>query len=373
MISKVVFLRSQLPKTDSRLQRYISIINGNIKHTIIGWDRTNNQKNELENEILYKKYSQIGGGIKNIFNLITWNIFIIIKLIKYRNTYSHIHAIDFDTCMPAIIMKFLFRKRFIFDIYDKYTDSRNISSFYGKIIDTIEKYCCLHCDFLILPDECRKQQLNLSSNQNNICIIENIPIYNNNNNIKKTEISYQNEKYDFILSYVGVLEKNHRGLENLLDVISNNKYVQLLIAGNGALKDIVEDYSNKYKNIVYFGEVDSKEALEIMNSSDIIVGMYYKTIKNHLYASPNKYYEHLMLGKPLLTTFGTNPGDKVIQYDTGFAIGENIYELENFVMKLNKSILHSKGCQAKNIWFAFGYDNYINVIRNKYYNIIEAI
>ena len=127
------------------------------------------------------------------------------------------------------------------------------------------------------------------------------------------------------------------------------------------------------KNIVYFGEVDPKKALGIMNSSDIIVGMYYKTVKNHLYASPNKYYEHLMLGKPLLTTFGTNPGDKVIQYDTGFAIGENIYELENFIMKLNKSILRSKGCQAKNIWFAFGYDNYINVIRNKYYNIIEAI
>ena len=357
MISKVVFLRSQLPKTDSRLQRYISIINGNIKHTIIGWDRTNNQKNELENEILYKKYSQIGGGIKNIFNLITWNIFIIIKLIKYRNTYSHIHAIDFDTCMPAIIMKFLFRKRFIFDIYDKYTDSRSISSFYGKIIDSIEKYCCLHCDLLILPDECRKQQLNLSANQNNICIIENIPIYSNN--IKKIEISYQNEKYDFILSYVGVLEKNNRGLENLLDVISNNKQVQLLIAGNGALKDIVEDYSNKYKNIVYFGEVDPKKALGIMNSSDIIVGMYYKTVKNHLYASPNKYYEHLMLGKPLLTTLNTNPGDKVIQNNTGFAIGETKEDLLNFINLVSKEQVNACGKNAKKIWIE-KYANYWN-------------
>lgn len=344
-MKSIFFLRSQNPDTDSRLQRYLKILNmAQAKYTVLGWNR-DGKANKSHNIKLYDKPTPIGGGMANILALFFWNIYLLKNLFSHRKEFSHIHSVDFDTCIPAFIIGKLFKKKIIFDVYDKYTDSRSMPLFIGYFIDKIEYLCCVKADYLILPDECRIQQLKITNNQKNLHIFENVPDIN----IKPHQFN-QNHKYDFTLSYVGILEAKHRGLENLIQVIKQWPNIQLLIAGTGQLTQLVENAALQYENITYYGQVEPKQALEIMNQSDIIVGMYYKTIKNHLYASPNKYFEHLMLGKALLTTEGTPPGKKVLQRHTGYAIGEEFSDIVTFLENLSTSEIDIFSTNAKRVW-----------------------
>ena len=121
----------------------------------------------------------------------------------------------------------------------------------------------------------------------------------------------------------------------MLNAVAQNPSVKLYIAGGGKIESLVKEKAEKYSNIIFYGQVSSQKALEILSKSDIIVGMYYKTIKNHLYASPNKYFEHLFLGKVLLTTEGTPPVYKVQKYSTGFAIGETEKDILDFIKNID--------------------------------------
>ncbi|MFJ1322475.1 glycosyltransferase [Capnocytophaga canis] len=357
---KVIFLRSQLPKTDSRLQRYVSILKEEkIDYLIVGWDRNNS--NEIANkEILYKKKTPIGGGLKNIFSLFLWNVFLFKVLWKKRRSYTKIHAVDFDTAIPAYLMSKLLRKEYILDIYDKYTDARNMPVFFSVIIDLIEYFCCIKATKLILPDVCRVKQLKLEKKIIPL-VIENVPIVPTFR--KRTEKTYFPP---IVFSYVGILESKNRGLENLLDVISkypNN--TKLLIAGDGELREYIEQATKNNCNIVFFGSVSQQKALEIMDESHIVVGMYYKTVKNHRYASPNKYYEHLFLEKALLTTEGTPPGDKVLAHNTGYVIGESKKDIENVIKNFSISQWTSFVQNAGEIW-SDRYANYRNRMKQEY-------
>ena len=360
----VIFLRSQIPNADSRLQRYVDIIKEKKNpYLITAWNRENKKIEGEENTILYSKKAPIGGGVSNIFSLILWNLFLFRILWKNRKKYIIIHSIDFDTCIPAYIIAKIFRKKFIFDVYDKYTDARNVSSLLAFFIDRIEKYCCMHCDKLILPDECRIKQLNISPNKERVFIIENVPCAQFNLATKEVR------KDNLVFSYVGILEEKNRGIENLLNAVAHNPSVKLYIAGAGKIESLVKEKTEKYPNIVFYGQVSSQKALEILSKSDVIVGMYYKSVKNHLYASPNKYFEHLFLGKVLLTTEGPPPGDKVQKYKTGFAIGETESDILNFIKNIDIDTIKRYSINAKKIWVE-KYNNYQERLKETYLNLL---
>lgn len=80
----------------------------------------------------------------------------------------------------------------------------------------------------------------------------------------------------------------------------------LLIAGYGA-KEIEERCINlnEKDNIIYFGKVVYDQGLNIMYNGDVIYAMYCKTNPNHIFAAPNKYYEAMLLAKPIISTKGT--------------------------------------------------------------------
>jgi hypothetical protein len=361
------FIRSYIPDFDGKLKKYIKALNSqNIDYQFIGWDRAGNSKIDPKN-ILFKKKGYIGGGIKNIFNLVLWNIFIFIILFQNRKKVNIVHAIDFDSALVALIFCKIFSKKIIFDVYDKYSDTHNISGIFKKIIDKTETSLIENSDICILADEFRKQQHQIKGG--NIIIIENVPepIVFTDSHISKTK---NNNKIK--IGYFGVLEEKHRGLEDIISTVTQQNHIELHIIGYGPLDEILT--KNLIKNIYFYGAKSSEEGLLIMSEMDIILGLYYKTIPNHFYAAPNKYFEHLMLGKAFLTTKDIPPGIKTTTLNTGWAINEGINSLTYFFDNILKpESIKIKSLNAKTVWeknYKYYYQNtYINI----YCNLIKKL
>lgn len=351
---KVCYVRSYQIDVDSRLKRYhASLTRGNIEFMTLYWDRHCLGVKTLK-EIPIALPAKVGSGSGNGIAILRWQIRLLMELYKNRKKFDTLHAVDFDSIIPSYIIARAFRKKIIFDIYDKYTDARNVSGFPRRIIDKIENFFCKHSDVLILADELRLEQHGFGA-ETAVKIIENVP------GIEIEYLPLPKEKPVVLkIAYAGSLEHSHRGIENLLECVAQRSDVELNIAGFGALSDLCFEYSKNYKNIKFHGKVSAQVCLEIMRDAHVVFGMYYKTILNHLYAAPNKYYEHLILGRPLVSTEGTPPGIKVNKYETGWAIGENKESINLIFDKilLNYSDVIFCAENARNLWVSKYMKNY---------------
>ncbi|MBS7814905.1 hypothetical protein J7624_05985 [Wohlfahrtiimonas chitiniclastica] len=370
MKKDVLFIRSFTPDFDGRFHKFrIALEKHNINWHFLGWDRSGKGESKYKDYCtFFSRKGLIGGGIKNIYNLLLWNIYLSWYLIKNKKSIGVVQISDFDSALLGWPIAKILGKKIIFDIYDKYTSARSFPKILSKIIDAVEKIYISKSDYTFIVDASRFEQHGIQP-QKNIKVLENVP-----------SIAFRREEIvdrmsnKIRIGYMGIFEKEHRGLENALDIVAKSNDLELHIAGMGSIENIVENYARKYPaKIFYYGALEHSKGMEMMSQVHVALGLYYKTVPNHLYASPNKYYEHLMLGQPLITTKGTPPGDKVIKFQTGWAIDDDYQSLRFTLVNLNLNDITQFGKNAAAIWQSH-YCNYLEQKYNSdYINIVTKL
>lgn len=297
---------------DVRLNKYVQACKETgTPYFVIGWDRMLNAKYVDENEHQLKVYCPYAQG-KKLIPAIRWFFFTWYYLIKNFRKYKVIHACNMENALFSLPFKLL-GKKIVFDIYD------------SQVIK-LERKIAPKVDCLILPAEKRLEQIGVDKNSLKYFMeIENVPTFNIS--LKPVE-GLKREKIH--LSYVGVFQKEIRGLENLVNMVLQDERFVLDIAGvRDDLDSMIQNAAAKCDRVHYHGKVQYSEALEIMNNSDFIVALYYPYSSNHVYASPNKSYEALFLSTPIITSKGTLVGDKVAQTNTGYIVDDTLEGLHN--------------------------------------------
>lgn len=309
---------------EPRVRNYLQYFNEhNIDHHVIAWNRNGNAKKD-EHITFFERRAEYGKRIANIPNKIAWMWFVVKEIIHRRRECTVIHACDIDAILPALVIGKILRKKVIFDIFDW------ISSLTGKgvvynLVELIQNYAYKHSDYVILCEEERKAQAKTQNAE--VHILPNIPDGKTQYDEKTLQITQRDlDTYQYVVSYVGVFDRD-RGLENLLKCVSKRPTICLNIAGFGVLGEMVNQYAEKYPNIISWGRVEYAVGQAIMKNSSMMAAMYHLSSPLHKYAAPNKYYESLVLEVPMITTENTLVGSKVDRYDTGFVLDESIESL----------------------------------------------
>jgi len=353
-MKKVILLRSNQIIGDSRVEKYLSFFKEkSINYHVYGWDRDGYGAQSENTFFFKKKVGYMVGGIKAAFYRLYWFAYIIRSLRSEKNKPEFIHACDLDTAFPAALYKSLFNKRcfLLFDAFDWVSaDGAVNNSPMMKIpIRLMEKFALKHTNKLLICEEERKAQIPYCDKYD-YDVLPNIPmISNDDSRIYSIDYNcrFNNDKITF--SYVGYFGAS-RFLDELLKLAEEN-VINLLMAGAGnkELEEKCHKLENR-NNFKYFGRVPYPRSLNIMYNSDIIYAMYCKVVNNHYYAAPNKFYEPMALGKPLLTTKGIIIGDKVEKLGFGYTIEEDYDKLVNLTKSLSREELIEKGKIARNLW-----------------------
>lgn len=331
-----------------------------IPYHVIAWNRNGTAQPD-KHITFYQCRAEYGKRMANIPKKIGWMFFTAKQIIHYRREYKTIHACDIDGVLPALFIGKLLRKNVVFDIFDWISSLTGKGAVY-KLVEFLQNFCYRHSDAVILCEEERKSQA--KAKNETVFIIPNIPngeTICDLDTLKKTAEDLK--KYDFVISYVGVFDRD-RGLENLLEAVSQCPSVKLNIAGFGVLDDLIKGYAGRFSNITYWGRVEYPVGQAIQKNSSLIAAMYYLTSPLHKFAAPNKYYESLALGVPMITTESTLVGSKVEKYDTGFVLDESA---DSLLALLQSPDLSQKIGQKKanciNTWkhvYADYYEKYMN-------------
>lgn len=350
---KVILLRSNQILNDSRVEKYLFFYKEKgIEYQVFGWDRLNTGV-VCENTTYYRrKVGYVVGGLKAAYNRVFWFVFIIRTLCAMKEKPTLIHACDLDTAFPAAVYKALFNKKvyLLFDVFDwmSHTQSSNTPKSILYFITRMERYTLKHADKIIICEEERKHQIH-NPELYDIAILPNIPMIKDVEMIKRMSNEYKFDNGKLTLSYVGWFG-HARFLEELLEV-ADKGVVNLLVAGYGnkALEDKC-NMLNKKDNVKYFGRVSYSKGLQMMYNSDAVFAMYCKVCTNHYFAAPNKYYEAMFLGRPIITTKGIIVGDKVEKDNIGYTIEESIDDLISLITNVSQKDMDIKGENAKSLW-----------------------
>jgi glycosyltransferase involved in cell wall biosynthesis len=311
--------------------------------------------------------AEMGKGVQNIFQLVMYQYLVFKWLIKNRKDFDTIHAFDLDAGLPTLIATLILRKKIVYHIADFYVDSRHgIPEKAKKIVKWLEFQVISSANATIICTEERIKQIK-GSKPKNLTTIHNSPVeyYKNNSDLK---IGFKKGKINSItLCYVGSLTES-RFINGVINVISNNPNYELNIAGLGPLDNHIKQHSKNTSNITYFGRIGYSDALNLYSNCDVMFALYDPSITNHRYSAPNKVYEAMMLGKPIIVAKGSGIDKLVEKEKMGLAIN---YSEEEFIealdyIRTNPSEAIEMGRNARNAFESYSWPKMKKELQNLY-------
>lgn len=245
-----------------------------------------------------------------------------------------IHACDLDTLIPTIFIKVIKRIKLCYTIYDFYADNipKKIPNMIKKLVASLEKFGIRFAEVLFLVDESRYEQVKGMQINNLVYIYNSPPDY-----FDAKQRQNSSAGAEIVILYAGVIHKS-RGLEYMIRAVEDLDEIRLIIAGTGPDKDLLENQPPDIKKkIQYIGWIPYEEVIKKTLESDILFAFYDPNIPNNRYASPNKLFEAMMCGKPIIVNDNTSMANIVSKENCGLvvlygdvnAIKDAILELTN--------------------------------------------
>lgn len=316
----ILFLRSNPVSPDSRVEKEATaLVRDGNKVMIFAWDRSCNhpiiEQEEVFNGCKVLVYrigiqSTFGAGFrKNLLPLLKFQIAIYKFIHQYADKIDVIHACDFDTAGAAFLAKSK-SKCFIYDIFDYYVDAFSVPTIARRWIEKADTYVMNRASAVIICTEERKKQLRYASPKK-LIVIHNTPPKRSS---CSTQIFSKEGKIKVV--YVGILSYGRDILE-VCDFISKHSQFELHIGGFGILEKDVTAYAEKFNNIIFYSKLSYEDTLRLEGHCDIFAAFYDPLISNHRFAAPNKFYESLMLGKPIAMASGSGMSNVVSDFDIG--------------------------------------------------------
>jgi glycosyltransferase involved in cell wall biosynthesis len=210
----------------------------------------------------------------------------------------------------------------VYTIFDFYADNIQeghflpVFKFLKKGVRSLEIWGINCADLLILVDESRLEEIHGATVKNLIYI------YNTPEDQKRSVNDEKHESNEiFSIFYAGYL-LNDRGITDIIMAISDLPDVELVLAGPVIDKNIIDDIAAHPTSVKYIGWIPTYE--EILNRS-LSADMLFRFSDTALptknkYASPNKLFEAMMCGKPILVSDNSSMGRIVRHNNCGLVV-----------------------------------------------------
>jgi len=289
---------------------------------------------------------------------------------KFKNTFQAKVYFASDLYSLALAVKLAPKNASI--IYD----SREVFSALGpmhknafkqKIIALIEKRLIREVDKFIASGEIDRDYLiKYFATAKPFYVIKNFPFYSESMEANELREKFQIDPSKKILLYQGVLLEG-RGIMPMLALAKMRDDIAICLIGEGKLRKEIEDYikDNSLQSKVYMtGNIEYSQLHRWTCSADIGFALIEPISFSYELALPNKLFEYLQAGLPVIATDLSAMKDVIDNYHCGIAVNKDISLDEvsdalNEIMN-NYEYYHSNALNAaKKLCF----DNQIDIIR----------
>jgi glycosyltransferase involved in cell wall biosynthesis len=310
----IIITRSNPCDADPRVAKVGRVLKGFADVTVLAWDRTGELPKIEETDFGRVERCRVRSGygsIAMLFKLVRFNLWLAHKLLFCR--YDVVHACDLDTGFTATVVAAIRRKAVVYDMFDLFAEA-NAQGLPGPLVGVaraLERWCVRRAKATIIVDDSRRKQIHDFQPQ----FLE--VIYNAPEDVGSPSPSTDNAALEVF--YTGVLAFN-RGFAYFVPATATLESVALTIGGYGADEVEIKQLCDQYPNVQFIGKIPYSEVISRSQQSDVLFALYDPSVPNHTYSSPNKLFEAMMLGKPVIVSDGTGMSYIVQEVQNGLVV-----------------------------------------------------
>lgn len=309
---EVVIVRSNSIVFDPRVRKISRSLNKRYSTFILGWNREGLSKETTSdfftNLRLFNLRAPFGKRILLFYLPLFW-IWVFFNLIIIRP--KVVHACDLDLVAPCYLYKIIFRKKLVFDVFDRYAMTyvpprhRSLYAF----ITYLEEFFSGRSDVLVNVSErllgtFRKRPPKCSIIMN---CAEDQPIER-----------IRGKSIDLKIFHAGGIRRT-RGLEQLAASVKDLSNVELVIAGRVVHEELKREILS-VSNVKYKGILSPDDLLSLEAQSDACVAFYDPKDPINEFSIGNKLFESMMLGLPIITNVAP---EIIAEVSNGFVVNYN--------------------------------------------------
>ena len=287
--------------------------------SVISFDWFISSKNYFDDEI------KIFRLVKGNFSLLFYLRFATILILELLRTKSDIYFAEDLYALPFVttIAKLKGAK--------VYYNSRELYAFLGglrnrpflqSVVKQIEKFFIKKVDLVLTTGEMDSAFLEKFYGIANTLVIRNIPLYQAPSSKIDFRKMYGIEKDKLILLYQGVLLEG-RGVPSILRAMARLPRTVLIMLGDGEQKSNFQklaDDLNVADRVIFAGTISQKELINYTAGADAGLSLIENISVSYYHALPNKLFEYIMAGLPVLCS-DLPQMKKIVD---GYRVGESI-------------------------------------------------
>jgi glycosyltransferase involved in cell wall biosynthesis len=317
-----------------------SLVEAGHKVTVIAWDREkqNPQRQSLDGiEIvrvrtwLSPKYG-LGTPPWHAFQLVLW------QWQAYRQTlelnkesaFDVIHCHFLDALFVGARLKQKLRLPLVYDARDIYGYMMQaiFPRWIANVFLRLEKWLITNVDRIIVVNEPMRKYFEGITDKPITVIMNCKPLQN-------LEYQPRGSGDKFTLLYIGTLHKS-RPLSQILHVMKELPDVHCIIGGIGqaGYVDSIKEECRKMPNTTFAGRVPIDKVLPMTVQADAIFCILDTVYPYYNIAMPNKLFEAMVCGRPIICTKGIYSGEITEAEQIGLAVEYTEEAIEQAIIKL---------------------------------------
>ena len=283
------------------VKNYVQILKEEkINYEIINWDRF--QIEEISENIYRDKKI---GHQRNFFDYLKYRQFLLGKL----DTLQYDKIIVFGIQLSYFLKNFLINKykgKYVIDIRD-YNKILRLFINLSQLIDGSEFIVLSSPGFKKWLPKCNKYLINHNTQ---FTSLNDIKVPSNIFNKEKVTVANIGATRDLQIN------------KDFIDSLKNNEKFKLNYHGDGVINDeLIKLLSaNDIRNVLITGRYQKEEEAELYAKNDFINVLRYNDGINNKTALPNRLYNAVVYGKPLLAFKGTYLAEEIQRYNLGLVL-----------------------------------------------------
>jgi glycosyltransferase involved in cell wall biosynthesis len=338
---KVLMLVASPVTTDPRLfNEAQALVQNGHQVTVIAWDRfKQNPPRESWNgvDIIRLRISlPPGWGLSvppwHALHLMLWQQQAYRKAISLhkRNPFDIVHCHFLDTMPVGMRLKRNIGIPLIYDARDMYGYMMQASfpRWVARLFEWLEKSWVARADVVIAVSDIMRAYLKKIT-ERPIVVLMNCKL------LHAMEYQPPDNGGRFTLLYIGTLHKS-RALSQLIQAMKDLKDVYCIIGGIGE-SDYVEsirEACSEIPNIAFVGRVPVDRVLSMTAEADVIFCMFDPGNPNNRIGMPNKIFEAMACGRPIVCTKGIYSGQFTEELGIGLAVDYDGEALKQVIIRL---------------------------------------
>ena len=312
---RVLMLLADEYRPDPRVRKEaLALLEDGREVIIISWDRGHNHPESSETEGIQLecvRTGRIGGAGSMALN---YPRFLLRSLARSRNLkFDVVHAHDLDTLLLGRLISRFMDVPLVYDAHEHYAamvaDDVPIAA--ARLFDILEARWVRGVDLLVTAstgiEEYLHPHLHHSSTVVMNCIeLPDAPVDHGD----RTEVT---------VFYSGSLERT-RYVDKVATAVMAMEGCKFKLAGEGPLRPDIEEMADRDSRIVFLGYLSHDELLASMSDADIVICLMDPSNENNRIGMPNKLFESMALGIPVLVSEGTLSAEVALEEECGIAI-----------------------------------------------------